>query len=72
MVRPSEIKAWIEEGLSGSSATVDGDGHHFDAIVVCSDFAGKSVLQQHRMVYEALGDKMQALIHALSIKTRAQ
>ena len=72
MVTPNQIKDWIEAGLPGSEAVVEGDGHHFDAIVTCEDFAGKSMLQQHRMVYEALGDKMRELIHALSIKTRVE
>ncbi len=69
MVTPQDIQGWIETGLPGSHVTVDGDGAHFDAVVVCSEFAGKSELQRHRMVYAALGDKMVAAIHALSFKT---
>jgi BolA protein len=42
---------------------------HYDAIVVTDSFIGKSMMQQHRMVYEALADKMQTTIHALSLKT---
>ena len=72
MVTPDQIKQWIEQGLPGASVEVEGDGHHFDAIVVHGDFAGKSMLQQHRMVYDTLGDKMRELIHALSIKTRPE
>lgn len=70
MVTPMQIKQWIEAGLPGSQAEVEGDGHHFDAIVIHADFEGKPMLAQHRMVYDALGDKMRDLIHALSIKTR--
>ncbi len=44
---------------------------HYDAIVVAQSFAGKTVMQQHRMVYTALGDQMQTTIHALSLKTYA-
>lgn len=69
MVTTSEIKVWIEAGLAGSKASVSGDGHHFDAVVVCKEFAGKNLLERHRMVYSALGDKMQSTIHALSLKT---
>ncbi|MDH5632003.1 MAG: BolA/IbaG family iron-sulfur metabolism protein [Gammaproteobacteria bacterium] len=69
MVSPEDIKNWIEAGLAGSTATVDGDGHHFEAVIICPDFAGKSMIQQHQMVYGALGDKMKAEIHALSMKT---
>jgi len=64
------IKGLIENGLPGSEVQVDGDGRHFQAIVVCASFAGKTMLQQHRMVYEALGDQFRSeALHALSIKT---
>lgn len=69
MVTPEQIKEWIEAGLAGSTVTADGDGVHFEAVIVCADFAGKSELQRHRMVYAALGDKMAETIHALSFKT---
>ena len=48
---------------------VEGDGQHFYATVSSPDFAGKSMVVQHQMVYAALGDKMKADIHALSMKT---
>ena len=69
MITPELVKQWIEEGLAGSSAKVVGDGRHFEAVVVCPDFDGKSMLQQHRMVYGGLGDKMDSAIHALSLQT---
>jgi acid stress-induced BolA-like protein IbaG/YrbA len=69
MVQPDDIKQWIERGLPGAQVEVSGDGQHFDAIVVAAEFAGKNMLQQHRMVYEALGDKMRSEIHALSLRT---
>lgn len=69
MVTPQEIKQWIEAGLAESQVTIDGDGHHFDATIVCPAFAGKNSIQRHRMVYAALGDKMKVTIHALSFKT---
>lgn len=69
MVTPNDITQWIEAGLPNSSATVTGDGRHFEATVVCPAFAGKNMLAQHRMVYEALGDKMKQDIHALSLRT---
>ena len=69
MITPQAVKQWIEEGLSGASAQVIGDGRHFEAIVISSEFAGKTMLQQHRMVYGGLGDKMDQAIHALSLKT---
>ena len=69
MMQPETIKQLIEAGLAGSEAQVDGDGHHFEAIIVCPAFEGKSMVQQHQLVYQALGDKMKAEIHALSMKT---
>jgi acid stress-induced BolA-like protein IbaG/YrbA len=45
------------------------DGTHFEAIIVSPAFVGKSMVQQHQLVYAALGDRMRAEIHALSMKT---
>jgi acid stress-induced BolA-like protein IbaG/YrbA len=66
----AEIKRLIEAGLPGSNVTISGDGRHFEAVVVSEAFAGKSMLQQHRLVYGTLGDSFQSdAIHALSVKT---
>ncbi|MCG6873050.1 MAG: BolA/IbaG family iron-sulfur metabolism protein [Gammaproteobacteria bacterium] len=69
MVTPQDIKGWIEAGLEGAEVEVDGDGHHFNAVIVSPAFAGKTMVQQHQMVYRALGDRMKAEIHALSMRT---
>jgi acid stress-induced BolA-like protein IbaG/YrbA len=67
-----EIKILIEAGLPGAKARVLGDdGQHFEAEVTFDGFAGKSVIQQHRMVYATLGERMGREIHALQLKTRA-
>lgn len=66
---PDNIKNLIEQGLEGASATVTGDGRHFEAIVVCDAFDGKSMVEQHQMVFKALGDNMEEAIHALSMRT---
>ncbi|MBO66972.1 MAG: BolA family transcriptional regulator [Acidiferrobacteraceae bacterium] len=71
MVTPENIKEWIEKNLAESEVKVSGDGRHFDAVIVCAEFSGKSRLQQHQMVYAALGDKMKDDIHALSMQTMA-
>ena len=64
------IQQLIEAGLPGARAKVRGDdGVHFEAEVVCADFAGKLPLARHRMVYATLGDRMGGEIHALSLKT---
>ena len=69
MVHVSDIKHWIEAGIPVATVEVSGDGHHFEAVVVCAAFEGLTMLEQHRMVYEALGTKMQSDIHALSLRT---
>lgn len=69
MVTPQDIKTWIEAGMPGATAQVDGDGQHFEAVIVSADFAGKSMVQQHQLVYRALGDRMKQDIHALSLRT---
>ena len=66
---PKEIKAMIEAGLPGSIVDVEGDGTHFEAVVVYSGFEGKALLERHQIVYNALGEAMKQRIHALSLKT---
>jgi len=69
-VDPQEVKRLIESGLPDSEVHIDGDGRHFQAIVVSPQFAGKSMLEQHRMVYGTLGERFQTeAVHALSFKT---
>jgi acid stress-induced BolA-like protein IbaG/YrbA len=65
-----EIREMIEHGLPGSRVSVTGDGRHFEAVVVHEAFAGKSMLEQHRMVYATLGESFRTdALHALSLKT---
>ncbi|MGI9558904.1 MAG: BolA family protein [Thermodesulfobacteriota bacterium] len=66
---PENIKSAIEKSLDASHVEVDGDGSHFEAIVVSADFEGKTPVDRHKLVYSALGDAMREEIHALSIKT---
>jgi len=71
-MNPSEIQQMIEKALPGSSAQVQdlvGDGDHLQAIVVSEMFEGKSLLQQHQMVYAALKDSLKEKLHALALKT---
>lgn len=69
MVTPEQLKSWIDAGFDNADVAVEGDGHHFEAVVVAREFEGKSRIQRHQLVYAALGDKMKAEVHALSIKT---
>ncbi len=71
MMQPEDIKQMIERGLPGALVAVTGDGHHFEAQVVTREFAGKSMIQRHQMVYRTLGGKMGNEIHALSLRTLA-
>ena len=69
MVTPESVKHGIEAGLACELVEVLGDGQHFQARVVSSAFAGKTRVQRHQLVYKALGDRMRAEIHALSMQT---
>ena len=70
MLDPEQIKAWIlESGLACEHVEVRGDGHHFEAVIVSPAFRGKSRVQQHQLVYAALGKRMGGEIHALSMQT---
>jgi acid stress-induced BolA-like protein IbaG/YrbA len=65
---PEDVRRYIAAGLQCEHLQVDGDGRHFDAVVVASAFEGRSRVQRHQLVYAALGDRMRAEVHALSIK----
>jgi acid stress-induced BolA-like protein IbaG/YrbA len=69
VVDPEQIKGWIEGGLPCEHVEVRGDGQHFEAVIVSAAFGGKSRVQQHQLVYAALGSRMRADIHALSMQT---
>jgi len=45
------------------------DGQHFEAVIVSPQFTGKNKVQQHQLVYLALGDRMREEIHALAMRT---
>ena len=72
MFSAERIKSIIEEALPECTALVVddvNDGQHFSARVVSSAFVGKSLVQQHQLIYRALGDHMRSDIHALALKT---
>jgi acid stress-induced BolA-like protein IbaG/YrbA len=69
MTTPEYIKRAIEAGLACEQVDVDGDGQHFQALIVSSAFEGLSRVKRHQLVYGALGDRMRAEIHALSMQT---
>ena len=69
MVAPEQIAQYIKSGLECEHVELRGDGQHFEAVIVSPAFRGKSRVQQHQLVYAALGERMRAEIHALSMKT---
>jgi acid stress-induced BolA-like protein IbaG/YrbA len=66
---PEQVKDYIAGGLACQHLEVEGDGQHFFATIVSDAFQGKRLIARHQMVYAALGDRMRAEIHALSMKT---
>lgn len=66
-----EIKKLLELQLPGCTAHVESpDGHHYSATVITAEFAGKTRIQQQRLVYSVLGEAItNGSIHALSLKT---
>lgn len=65
---PEQVKSYISAQLSCTHLEVEGDGQHFYATIVSPEFTGKRLVQRHQLVYAALGERMKAEIHALSIK----
>lgn len=70
MLSAQQLESYITQHLQCDYIKVLGDdGTHFEATIVSPAFVGKSMVQQHQLVYAALGDRMRAEIHALSMKT---
>ena len=67
-----EIARLIRDGLPDAKITVEdlaGDGNHYRAHVVSPAFRGKTRVQQHQLVYQALGGRMGGVLHALALTT---
>lgn len=69
MTTPEQLQVYIQNGMQCDHVQVQGDGHHFEAVIVSPLFRGKNRVQQHQVVYKALGDRMREEIHALSMQT---
>ena len=70
-----EIERLIKARFPGAEIAIKelaGDGDHYAATVISAAFAGKSKIQQHQMVYGALGGRMGGVLHALKLTTMAQ
>jgi acid stress-induced BolA-like protein IbaG/YrbA len=66
---PEQVRQYISDGLACTHLDVQGDGSHFEAVIVSPSFEGKRLIARHQLVYAALGDRMKAEIHALSMRT---
>ncbi len=66
---PDQVERFIAQGLDCQHLAVEGDGRHFFATIVSSEFEGASRIARHQRVYQALGERMREEIHALSMKT---
>ena len=66
---PEDVQRYIAQGLECSVLEVNGDGQHFEALIVSPAFEGLGRVARHQRVYAALGERMRAEIHALSMRT---
>ena len=70
----ADIERLIKERFPDAQVEIQdlaGDGDHYAATVISEAFQGKSRVQQHQMVYEALQGNMGGVLHALALKTSA-
>lgn len=68
-----EIERLIRSAIPDATVAIQdlaGDGDHYRAIVTSEAFRGKSRLQQHQLVYRALGERLGGELHALALETR--
>ncbi|GEO83188.1 MULTISPECIES: BolA/IbaG family iron-sulfur metabolism protein [Alphaproteobacteria] len=71
-MKPGDIEDLIKAGIPGAKVAIRdlaGDGDHYAAEVVAEAFRGKSRVQQHQMVYDALKGNMGGVLHALALQT---
>ena len=73
MISPNQVEAMIKACLPGAQVSVEdltGGGDHYQVTVVSEDFEGRSLVQQHQLVYGAVREAMSSeAIHALALKT---
>jgi stress-induced morphogen len=71
-MQAGDIERLIKEAMPDAQVNIEdlrGDGDHYAAMVVSKEFAGKSRVQQHQMVYKALQGNMGDALHALALQT---
>ena len=70
-----EVETLIKEALPDAIIEIQdlaGDSNHYSATITSKEFSGKSIIEQHKMVYNSLKGKMGNELHALAIKTKEQ
>ena len=73
-MNPADIEGLIKAAIPDAQITIEdlrGDGDHYAAYVVSDSFRGKTRVQQHQMVYQALQGRMGSELHALALQTSA-
>jgi stress-induced morphogen len=73
-MQAQDIELLIRKRLPDAKVTINdlaGDGDHYSAVIVSEAFRGKSRVEQHRIVYEALQGSMDGALHALALQTSA-
>ena len=73
-IAATEIERLIKQGIPDAKVEITDladDNNHYAAVVISTEFAGKSKLQQHQLVYKALGEIMGGALHALQLQTFA-
>ena len=69
MLDPKQIEIWIKAGLPCEHLTVEGDGHHFQALIVSAEFSGLNRVKRQQRVYQTVLDKLNSgELHALSMQ----
>jgi stress-induced morphogen len=72
MLEPSQVEELLARAFPGSDielVDLTGTKDHYQARIVSPAFVGKSLIEQHKLVYAALGEAMHGPIHALALKT---
>lgn len=72
MMPLNELRALLEQGFPGDTIQLEnpqGDGEHYQALIVSERFQGMSLVEQHQLVYATLGNAMRSAVHAFALKT---
>jgi stress-induced morphogen len=72
MMPMHELRGLLERGFPGDTIELDnpqGDGEHYQALIVSERFQGMTLVEQHQLVYRTMGDAMRSAVHAFALKT---